>query len=135
MASETIVKQKEEIVAKLAEDLKDTKLVLLVDYRGITVDDVTKLRNELRSNNAEYRVIKNNIVKRALDKNGESGLDDLLNGPTAVITSKEDYLAPANDSRRDYYFSKITIKTRTSCKTCWKLTWNYFKTCSCIRCS
>ena len=48
MASETIVKQKEEIVAKLAEDLKDTKLVLLVDYRGITVDDVTKLRNELR---------------------------------------------------------------------------------------
>ena len=63
MASETIVKQKEEIVAKLAEDLKDTKLVLLVDYRGITVDDVTKLRNELRSNNAEYRVIKNNLDK------------------------------------------------------------------------
>ena len=110
MASETIVKQKEEIVAKLAEDLKDTKLVLLVDYRGITVDDVTKLRNELRSNNAEYRVIKNNIVKRALDKNGESGLDDLLNGPTAVITSKEDYLAPAKaiyNFTKDHDFYKI----------------------------
>ena len=110
MASKTIVKQKEEIVAKLAEDLKDTKLVLLVDYRGITVDDVTKLRNELRSNNAEYRVIKNNIVKRALDKNGESGLDDLLNGPTAVITSKEDYLAPAKaiyNFTKDHDFYKI----------------------------
>ena len=110
MASETIVKQKEEIVAKLAEDLKDTKLVLLVDYRGITVDDVTKLRHELRSNNAEYRVIKNNIVKRALDANGESGLDDLLEGPTAVITSKEVYLAPAKaiyNFTKDHDFYKI----------------------------
>lgn len=103
MASEKIIKQKDEAVKKLAEDLKDTKIVLLTDYRGITVEDVTKLRSELRENNAEYRVIKNNIVKRALDLNGESGLDDLLVGPTAVITSKEDYLAPA---KAIYNFTK-----------------------------
>ena len=110
MASETIIKQKEEKVKKLAEDLKDTKIVLLTDYRGITVEDVTKLRAELRSTNSEYRVIKNNIVKRALELNGESGLDDLLEGPTAVITSKEDYLAPAKaiyNFTKDHDFYKI----------------------------
>ena len=103
MASEKIIKQKDEAVKALAEDLKDAKIILLTDYRGITVEDVTKLRSELRENNAEYRVIKNNIVKRALDLNGESGLDDLLAGPTAVITSKEDYLAPA---KAIYNFTK-----------------------------
>lgn len=103
MASEKIIKQKEEAVKKLAEELKDTKIILLADYRGITVEDVTKLRTELRENNAEYKVIKNNIVKRALELNGESGLNDLLEGPTAVITSKEDYLAPA---KAIYNFTK-----------------------------
>ncbi len=110
MASEKIIKQKEEVVKKLAEELKDTKIVLLTDYRGITVEDVTKLRAELRSSNAEYKVIKNNIVKRALELNGESGLDDLLEGPTAVITSKEDYLAPAKaiyNFTKDHDFYKI----------------------------
>jgi len=110
LASKTIVKQKEEIVNKLAEELKDAKLILLADYRGITVEDVTKLRKEVRETNAEYKVIKNNIVKRALDANGESGLDDLLEGPTAVITSKEDYLAPAKaiyNFTKDHDFYKI----------------------------
>ena len=110
MASKTIIKQKEEIVNKLAEELKDAKLILLADYRGITVEDVTKLRKEVRETNAEYKVIKNNIVKRALDANGESGLDDLLEGPTAIITSKEDYLAPAKaiyNFTKDHDFYKI----------------------------
>ncbi len=110
MASEKIIKQKEEVVKKLAEDLKDANLILLVDYRGITVEDVTKLRKDVREVNAEYRVIKNNIVKRALDLNGETGLDDLLNGPTAVITSKEDYLTPTKavyNFAKDHDFYKI----------------------------
>ncbi len=110
LASKIIIKQKEEAVKKLAEDLKDTKIILLTDYRGITVEDATKLRAELRNVNAEYRVIKNNIVKRALDLNGESGLDDLLEGPTAVITSNEDYLAPAKaiyNFTKDHDFYKI----------------------------
>lgn len=110
MASETIIKQKEEAVKKLAEDLKDAKLILLTDYRGITVEDATKLRAELRESNSEYRVIKNNIIKRALDLNGESGLDDLLEGPTALITNNEDYLAPAKaiyNFTKDHDFYKI----------------------------
>ena len=103
MASEKVLKQKEEAVNSLAAELKDASLVLLVDYRGITVEDATKLRKEIREANAEYKVIKNNIIKRALNANGENGLDNLLEGPTALITSKEDYLAPA---KAIYNFSK-----------------------------
>ncbi len=103
MASEKVLKQKEEAVNSLAAELKDASLVLLVDYRGITVEDATKLRKEVREANAEYKVIKNNIIKRALNANGENGLDNLLEGPTALITSKEDYLAPA---KAIYNFSK-----------------------------
>ena len=103
MASEKVLKQKEEAVNSLAAELKDASLVLLVDYRGITVEDATKLRKEVREANAEYKVIKNNIIKRALNANGENGLYNLLEGPTALITSKEDYLAPA---KAIYNFSK-----------------------------
>lgn len=103
MASETILKQKEEEVKALAEKFKEAKLVLLTDYRGINVSDDTKLRTEVRNANAEYKIIKNNIVKRALNANGENGLDSLLEGPTAVILSNEDYLEP---SKVIYNFTK-----------------------------
>ena len=103
MASENVIKQKEEEVKKLAEKFKEAKLILLTDYRGITVSDVTKLRSELRNVKGEYKVIKNNIVKRALDENGETGLDNLLEGPTAVIIGTEDYLEP---SKVIYNYSK-----------------------------
>lgn len=94
MASEAILKQKEEEVSKLAEKFKSSNLVLLTDYRGITVEDVTTLRNTLRDTKAEYKVIKNNIIKRALDTNGENALDEVLEGPTAVITTEGEYLDP-----------------------------------------
>ena len=103
MASENILKQKQEEVSKLAEKLKEAKVILLTDYRGINVEDVTKLRAELRGVNTEYKVIKNNIIKRALDANGENGLDDLLEGPTALIIGTDDYLEP---SKIIYNFSK-----------------------------
>ena len=94
MASETILKQKQEEVKNLAEKFKDAKLVLLTDYRGITVEDVTSLRNTLRDTKSEYKVIKNNIIRRALDANGEKELDSVLEGPTAVVIADEDYVEP-----------------------------------------
>ena len=102
LASEAILKQKEEEVKLLAEKLKEAKLVLLTDYRGITVEQVTALRNTLRDTNSEYKVIKNNIVKRALNTNGENGLDSVLEGPTAVVIADE-YLDPL---KAIYNFSK-----------------------------
>ena len=94
MASEAILKQKEEVVKALAEKFKSSNLILLTDYRGITVEDVTDLRNTLRDAKAEYKVIKNNIIKRALNENGEKELDSVLEGPTAVIMTEGDYLEP-----------------------------------------
>ena len=66
MASEKILNQKKEEVSKLAEEMKEAKLILLTDYRGINVADVTNLRTNLRNVNAKYTVIKNNITRRAL---------------------------------------------------------------------
>ena len=103
MASESILKQKEEEVKALATKLKDAKLVLLTDYRGITVEGATALRNTLRDTKSEYKVIKNNIVKRALNTNGESELDSALEGPTAVVIAEEDYVEPL---KAIYKFSK-----------------------------
>lgn len=103
MASEAILKQKEEEVSKLAEKFKSCNLILLTDYRGITVDSVTALRNTLRDTNSEYKVIKNNIVRRALETNGESSLNEVLEGPTAVITTEGEYLDPL---KAIYNFSK-----------------------------
>lgn len=103
MANEKIIKQKEEEVNSLAERIKASKIVLLTDYRGINVDSVTKLRNDLRKANAEYKVIKNNITRRALEKCEYAELEDLLVGPTAVMTATEDYLEPA---KAIYEFTK-----------------------------
>ena len=103
MASEKIINQKKEEVANLAAKMKEAKIILLTDYRGINVEDVTELRAELRKTNAEYTVIKNNITKRALAEAGIEGLEDKLVGPTAVIMSNEDYLEPA---KAIYKFSK-----------------------------
>ncbi|MBR6505211.1 MAG: 50S ribosomal protein L10 [Clostridia bacterium] len=103
MANEKIIKQKEEEVNALAEKIKEAKIVLLTDYRGITVDSVTGLRNDLRNVKAEYKVIKNNITRRALEKCEYTGLEDLLVGPTAVMTATEDYLEPA---KAVYEFTK-----------------------------
>ncbi len=103
MASEKILNQKKEEVTKLANKIKEAKLVLLTDYRGINVEDVTSLRADLRKSNTEYTVIKNNITKRALAEAGIEGLEDKLVGPTAVIMSSEDYLEP---SKTIYEFTK-----------------------------
>ena len=92
MASEKVLNQKIKEVDELAEKIKDAKVVLLTDYRGINVEDVTGLRAKLRGANTEYRVIKNNITRRALEKCGFQGLEEQLEGPTAVILGYNDYL-------------------------------------------
>ena len=92
MASEKNIKLKEEEVKVLAEKIKGASLVLLTDYRGINVSDVTALRKSVREVGGEYLVIKNNITRRALKECGIDSLDETLTGPTAVIISQEEYL-------------------------------------------
>ena len=92
MASEKILNQKKEEVSELAKKIKEAKVVLLTDYRGINVLDVTNLRAKLRNADIEYKVIKNNITRRALKECNLEGLDEALEGPTAVIIGNNDYL-------------------------------------------
>ena len=103
MASEKSINIKKEQVTDLASKMKEAKLILLTDYRGINVEDVTSLRNDLRNAKAEYNVIKNNITRRALAEAGIEGLDESLEGPTAVIMTNEDYLEP---TKAIYNFTK-----------------------------
>ena len=103
MASEKILNQKKEEVKKLAEEMKEAKLILLTEYRGINVENDTALRRDLRNANAKYTIIKNNITRRALAECKIEGLDDKLVGPTAVVIGKEDYLEPA---KTIYNFTK-----------------------------
>lgn len=95
MASEKIIQQKQEQVMALANQIKEAKLVLLTDYRGINVTDDTELRKSLRNAKSEYKVIKNNITRRALQECNIEGLENELGGPTALVLSNEDYLEPA----------------------------------------
>ena len=92
MANKKNIALKESKVNELAEVIKGAKLILLVDYIGTTVADDTKLRKDLRESKGELKVIKNNIIKRALESNKETGLDDVLEGPTAMVSAGEEYL-------------------------------------------
>ncbi len=114
MASEKILNQKKEEVTKLANEMKEAKLILLTDYRGINVENVTNLRADLRKCNTKYSVIKNNITRRALQEAGIEGLEANLEGPTAVIMSNEDYLEPSKiiynfTKNNDYYKIKAGV--------------------------
>lgn len=110
MASEKSLNRKKEEVTKLANDMKEAKLILLTEYIGITVEDDTKLRKELRESNSTYKIIKNNITKRALEECGYSDLTNQLVGPVSVLLNNEDYLAPAKiiyKFGKDHEFFKI----------------------------
>lgn len=95
MPSDKILKQKKAIVDDLAKKLKSSCSGVIVDYRGITVTDDTKLRRELREANVDYFVVKNTLLSRAAKKSGIEGLDTVLEGTTAIALSNEDYVAPA----------------------------------------
>ncbi len=95
MASEQIVKQKQELVNNLSEKLKNAVAGVVVDYKGITVADDTKLRRELREAGVEYMVVKNTMLRRAADNTGLSDLDSALEGSTALAISAEDHVAAA----------------------------------------
>jgi large subunit ribosomal protein L10 len=93
--SAEIMKAKEQIVSEYVEKVGKAKSFVLIDYRGLTVAEDTAMRNELRKNNVEYKVIKNRLVLRALKESGIEGFDALLEGPTALAISYEDAVAPS----------------------------------------
>lgn len=95
MASEKILNEKKEKVSQLAEKIEEAKTLVLADYLGITVEQDTEMRTALRNAGVEYRVVKNNLIKLAMEKNGISELEPYLKGATALAISTEDAVAPA----------------------------------------
>lgn len=84
-----------DIVKDLRERLQDAKAIVLVDYKGINIEEVNQLRNRFRNEKVDYLVQKNTLVKIALHDLGITSLDDYLVGPTALAICKTDEIAPA----------------------------------------
>ena len=89
------VELKQPIVQAIAEEIKDAQSVVLVDYRGLTVAQDTELRKQLREAGVVYKVYKNTMMKRAFEGTEFEGLENCLEGPSAIAVSKDDATAPA----------------------------------------
>ena len=93
--SQAAIAKKQAIVEDVTVKFTDAASVVIVDYRGLTVDQVTELRKQLREAGVEMKVIKNSILSRAAEAANLPGLGDVFKGPTAVAFSNEDVIAPA----------------------------------------
>ena len=89
------VELKQPVVAEIAELLNGAQSAVVVDYRGLTVEQDTALRKQLREAGVVYKVYKNTMIRRAAEGTEFPSLDAHLEGPTAIAVSKEDATAPA----------------------------------------
>ena len=92
MANAKILEAKQTVIDEITEVAKTSASFILFDYRGLTAEEVTELRRNLRENGAKYKVWKNTLTKRAMD-GLNFNLDDCLNGPSAMAYS-DDSVAP-----------------------------------------
>ncbi|MCL2670632.1 MAG: 50S ribosomal protein L10 [Clostridiales bacterium] len=96
MANVKIIEAKAARVQEIAANIARAQSVILFDYRGLTVAEVTELRNEMRKAGVEYVVLKNNLVERAGEVAGiDAKLNDMLCGPAAFAFGYDDAVAPA----------------------------------------
>ena len=89
------VEIKAPIVAEISECIKDAQSMVVVDYRGLTVEQDTELRKSLREAGVAYKVYKNTFITRAIKGTEFESLTEYLEGPTAIAVSKDDATAPA----------------------------------------
>lgn len=89
------VELKQPIIDEIKGLLDGAQSAVVVDYLGLTVEQDTKLRKELRENGVQYKVFKNTLIKRAAEGTDFAQLDPNLVGPTALAVSKTDATAPA----------------------------------------
>jgi len=86
-----------EEVKQIKSRIENAKAIVLVDYKGVNIEEVNELRNRFRSAHVDYFVSKNTFIKIALNELGISDLDQQLVGPTAVAVAKDDEVAPARE--------------------------------------
>lgn len=93
--SEKAIEAKKQVVQDITDKMQRAKGMIFYDYRGLTVAEVTELRNNFRAAGVEYHVLKNSMLTRAADQLEIKGLDKYLSGPTAVAFGYADPVAPA----------------------------------------
>ncbi len=149
------VELKQPVVNEIKELLTDAQSAVLVSYRGITVEQDTAMRKELREAGVEYKVYKNTMIRFAIQGTEFEALADDLTGPTAIAVSKTDATAPARILAKhaknievlemksgvvegtfydkDGYpgYRKHPIKRRITCEIPWKHSVPDYKLCSC----
>ena len=86
---------KKQAVAEITEKIKNAKSLVIVEYKGLTVDEATQLRAKCRAAKVDYCVLKNTLVRRALADLNITGLDSTLEGPSAFVFSTEDPVSGA----------------------------------------
>lgn len=94
MPNAKVLSEKQAIVAGLVERIKGASSGILVNYEGINVAEDTALRTEMRKDSVNYSVIKNTLIKRALDELNLNELDSVLEGTTSLATTDADPIAP-----------------------------------------
>ena len=94
MPNANVLNEKKAIVAALTERMQNASCGVFVDYKGITVAEDTELRSELRKQEIEYTVVKNTLLRFAVNNIGMNELDNILNGSTSLATSTGDPIAP-----------------------------------------
>jgi len=112
MPSEKALSEKKAIVESLSKKMSNSAAGVLVDYKGITVADDTKLRKELREAGVEYMVVKNTLLKFAAEANGYGEMAPHLNGTSAIAFSENDPVAAAKILTKyaDASKGKFTVK-------------------------
>jgi large subunit ribosomal protein L10 len=95
MPNAKVLSEKQAIVAELTEKIQKATAGVIVDYKGITVEEDTALRKECREGGVDYSVVKNTLLRFAFNNTGLNELDDLLNGTTSLALCDDDAVAPA----------------------------------------
>jgi len=95
MGNEKVIAKKQEQVSEVTEKMRNASSTIIVDYLGLTVEEITQLRRELREAGVEMRVLKNNLMRRAVDELSVTELKESLVGPNAALFASDDATAPA----------------------------------------
>ncbi|MBQ4339338.1 MAG: 50S ribosomal protein L10 [Clostridia bacterium] len=113
MPSEKILEQKKQVVAEFTDLINNSVAGVVVDYKGITVADDTKLRKELREAGVKYSVVKNTLLGLAAKNTGLDEMTDVLEGTTAIAISENDHVAAARilNKYAEGSKGKFTIKS------------------------
>lgn len=92
------LQSKQALVDEIKEKIQGAQSIVLVNYRGLSVEEVTELRSKYREANVDYKVYKNTMMRRAFQDLGIDGLDEILKGPSAIAFGMEDLASAAKIS-------------------------------------